>query len=382
VFLYKRRELYFFLVLRYKRGDESLLAKRSVFSQNNYRFNCGKEIPIQIGYQTYGTLNKQKDNVILVCHYFSATSQVISWWGDLIGEDKAIDTSRFFVICTENLCNVQQKNPNVITTGPASINIATGKPYGMDFPVFTFADMVKIQKALLASLGIQKLHAVIGPSAGGMIALHWTVQEPNMVERCIGIITNARNPVATSCNVLQHAIRAIQLDPNWNGGQYYGKVEPFEGLHLAAQMMYTNAFSTKWYEDMFKSSRGTLQAVQGMERAAAYEREIYEKVKENIIYCDANHWLYTSRATMLQDISDGFSNMQEALERIQAKVLLISCYEDTLQPAYMSEETVKQLQMLGKQASFFGFHSIYGHMGGILDTHLFAKKVEEWLVDK
>jgi homoserine O-acetyltransferase len=373
----------------YRKKAIKVLVQKKNFYLPNYRLECGETIPVQAGYETYGKLNGEKDNVILVCHYFSASSHAAGrynqddssagWWDGLIGPGKAVDTNEYFVICMDNLCNVQWKNPMVITTGPASINPNTGIPYGMSFPLFTFRDMVGIQKELLKMFGIQKLHAVMGPSAGGMIALHFAVCEPEMTERCIGVITNAQNPIITSFNVLQHAIRAIQLDPNWKNGNYYGEIEPIEGLHLASQMMLTGAFGPDWYEQQFPRNSKEKEPYLSISAKTSYEQSVYQKVLRNIAYCDANHWLYTCRATMLQDIAHGFSSLEEALERIEAKVLLVSCYQDLLQPAHYSERTVQSLQQLGKTADFYGFQSPNGHMAGVLDTHLFEKQIQRWL---
>ncbi|MFD3446788.1 homoserine O-acetyltransferase [Microbacteriaceae bacterium 4G12] len=364
-----------------KRGNHFMIVEKKSFSVQAYSLECGRRIPITLGYETYGTLNHDKSNVILICHYFSATSHAAGkyeetdatpgWWDSLIGPEKAIDTNRFFVICTDNLCNVQVKNPRVITTGPATINPETGKPYGMNFPPFTFRDMAGIQRELLQSLGINRLYAVAGPSAGGMTALHWAVCYPDMVESCIGVITNAQNPIITSCSVLQHAIRAIELDPNWKNGTYYGGQEPVEGLHLASQMMFMGAYTPDWYEENFPRSNTS--------NPTSFEESIYNAIRTNIQYCDANHWIYTCRATMLHDIAHGFPSLEAALSRIQARVLLISCQQDLLQPSHFSRQTIEQLQQLGKEAAFYEFESINGHMGGVFDPHLFEGQIRKWL---
>lgn len=152
------------------------IVKKEKFVLKEFTFENGREIPVQMGYETYGTLNRERSNVILVCHYFSATSHAAGkytvhdeesgWWDGLIGPGKAIDTNKYFVICTDNLCNVQARNPYVITTGPKSINPETGEEYTMDFPVFTFLDVARMQYELIKGMGISRLHAVIGPSAG------------------------------------------------------------------------------------------------------------------------------------------------------------------------------------------------------------------------
>ncbi|MFX3625059.1 MAG: homoserine O-acetyltransferase [Ectobacillus sp.] len=366
-----------------------MIVQKKTFMLPHYQFECGKSIPLALGYETYGTLSDRKDNAILVCHPFSATShaagkyreddETAGWWDSLIGPGKAIDTNQYFVICMDNVCNVQMKNPFVITTGPVSLNPETGQPYGMDFPPFTFKDMAGIQREFIRSLGIKRLKAVIGPSAGGMIALHWAVSYPNMLERCIGVITNAQNPIITSFQVLQQAIRVIMLDPYWENGNYYGKKEPEEGLHLAAQMMFTGAFSPDWYEQQFPRDSKDGMPYISLSNPASFEKNMYHTVRGNITYCDANHWLYTCRATMLQDVGHGFDSLEAALQKIEAKTLLISCKQDLLQPAHYSERTVQTLRKLGKEADFYEFSSINGHMAGIFDTHLFEDAIKNWI---
>lgn len=366
-----------------------VLVTKRVFSVPQYCFENGMCIPVELGYETYGVCNAAKDNVILVSHYFSATSHAAGkyreedeqagWWDELIGEHKAIDTNKFFVICIDHLCNVQAKNPLVTTTGPATINPHTGKPYGTSFPPFSFQDIVRIQKELLHSLGITNLHAVIGPSAGGMIALLWAVMYPEMIQRCIGVITNAQNPIRTSFSALQHGMRAIMLDPTWNNGDYYGQYEPVEGLSLAVQMMQAEAYSPIWYETTFPRRRQESTLFQSLGMQASYETDMDDRVRVSIPICDANHWLYTCRATMYYDISRGYTSMQSTLQRITASVLLISCTQDLLQPAAFSERTIQTLQQLGKQASFYSFASEQGHMAGVTETHHFQDQIRLWL---
>ena len=163
-------------------AEEILLTSKERFSMPSYTTVGGRTIKsLQVGWESYGELNQAKDNVILITHYFSANSHAAGkyhpedaapgYWDAIIGPGKAIDTNQYFVISVDSLANLNANDPNVITTGPASINPDTGKPYGLDFPVVTIKDFVNVQKAVLESLGIRKLHAVIGPSMGSMQAL-------------------------------------------------------------------------------------------------------------------------------------------------------------------------------------------------------------------
>ena len=163
----------------------SLLAKKTVFELPAFTFQNGRTLPVRLGYETFGTLAPEKDNVILVVHYFSASSHCAGkyqesdplpgFWDGLIGPGKAVDTDKYFVICADNLCNCGAKNPTVVTTGPMTIDPETGKPYGLRFPIPEVLDVVNTQKALLESLGITHLKAVMGPSFGAMTSWQWAV---------------------------------------------------------------------------------------------------------------------------------------------------------------------------------------------------------------
>ena len=362
--------------------------KKERFQLKEFTFENGRKIPVQIGYETYGRLNREKSNAILVCHYFSATSHaagkykeedpVPGWWDGLIGPGKAIDTNQYFVICTDNLCNVQVKNPYVITTGPKSVDPITGFEYGMDFPVFTFLDVARVQYELVKDMGIERLHAVMGPSAGGMIAQQWAVHYPHMVERMIGVITNPENPVITSVNVLQNAIDSIQLDPKWNNGNY-GDKQPTQGLYLARKMMFMGAFDAHYYERTFPRNHAETAPYKEFATLTSFEKNINELTLQNIAFVDANSWMYMAKATLLHDIAHGFSSLDKALSQIEANVLMIPCKQDLLQPPRYNYKMVDILQTQGKYAEVYEIESINGHMAGVLDVHLFEKKVYEFL---
>jgi len=191
--------------------------------------------PVQVAYETYGTLNHEKSNAILVCHALTGDAHAAGhhgdesrpgWWEGVIGPGKAFDTSRYFVICSNVLGGCKG------TTGPASIDPNTGKPYGISFPVVTIRDMVNVQKALIEHLGISQLFAVAGGSMGGMQVLQWTVSYPSMVRKAVAIAaTGSSTPQQIAFNEVGR--KAITSDPAWNGGDYYGKERPVKGLSLA-----------------------------------------------------------------------------------------------------------------------------------------------------
>ncbi|MEH7016725.1 MULTISPECIES: alpha/beta fold hydrolase [Bacillus] len=365
-----------------------LYVEKQEFRLKKFTFENGASIPIQIGYETYGKLNREKSNAVLVCHYFSATSHAAGkyteqdplpgWWDEFIGPGKAIDTNTYFVICTDNLCNVQVKNPYIVTTGPKTINPETGAEYGMTFPIFTFLDMARIQYELIQQMGIARLHTVVGPSAGGMIAQQWAVHYPHMMERMIGVITNPQNPVVTSIHVLQNAIDSIQLDPAWKDGNY-GEQQPVKGLHIAAKMMFMNAFDAHYYETTFPRDSTESAPYQDFCTFTSFEKTINEATLQNIAFVDANSWMYTAKATLLHDIAHGFSSLEEALRQVEASVLMIPCKQDVLQPSRYNYEMVELLRKNKKIAEVYEIESIYGHMAGVLETHLFAKKVHQFM---
>lgn len=365
--------------------------KKQQFTIENYTLENGKSIPVTLGYETYGELNEDKSNVILVPHYFSGTSHAAGkytpedpnpgYWNDLIGPGKTVDTNKFFVISTDNLANVQVKNPNVITTGPRSINPKTGKIWGLDFPAFTYRDMAGIQHEFLTKqLGINKLYAVMGASAGGFISLHWAVNYPEKVERMIGVITNPQNPILTSLNVTQQGMRAIALDPNWKEGFYQDGKEPTEGLRLAVQMMNTGAFTPEFYETTYPRDSKEQGPYQDYKVPTSYEKQVAKAIESGSAFVDASHWYYTCRATMMHDIAHGQESMETALEKITAKVLMVSCTSDLLQPTVYNREMIEILKTQEKQAELYEFDSLKGHLAGVLETHLFREKIAEFLI--
>lgn len=364
--------------------------EKKTFTIETYTLENGERIPVTLGYETYGQLNKDKSNVILVPHFFSGSSHaagyyspddpIPGYWDALIGPGKAVDTNRFFVISTDNLANVQVKNPHVITTGPRSINPKTGELWGLNFPTFTYRDMAGIQHEFLTKqLGVEKLYAVMGASAGGFISLQWAVHYPEKVERVIGVITNPQNPVLTSLSVCQQAMRAIEMDTNWEDGFYKNGNEPTLGLKLAVQMMNTGAFTPEFYEAVYQRERDEQAPYQAIKNPTSYEQHFEKAIHAGTALVDASHWYYTCRATMMHDLAHGHDSLEDALNKILAKVLMISCTRDLLQPTIYNRQMIEILKKQGKQATLFEFDSIKGHMAGIMDISLFSDQVAYFL---
>lgn len=234
------------------RAGEALgLVEKKVFTMPSLTTLGGKTIrDVRIGFESYGELNARGDNAILIAHYFSGTSHAAGmyaptdaepgYWDAIIGPGKAIDTNRYFVVSADTLANLNTGDPYMVTTGPASINPDTGKPYGMTFPIVTIRDFVSVQKALLDSLGVRKLHAVAGPSMGSMQAMEWAVAYPDMVERVVAVIPAGLEADPYLVATLNVWMAPIRLDPAWNNGDYYGNAAPSKGLAMALKAITLN----------------------------------------------------------------------------------------------------------------------------------------------
>src|SRR5204863_3124700 len=218
--------------------------EKKVFTLPSYTTVGGRTIKdVRVGYETYGKLNAAGDNVVFVPHFFSATSHAAGkyastdaaagYWDPIIGAAKPIDTDKYFVISADALTNLNTKDPNVTTTGPASIDPDTGKPYGMSFPVVSYRDSVRVHKALVDSLGVKKLKAVAGASGGSMQAMEWAALYPDFVERVIHVIGPGFDVQPFIVEWVGLWAMPMRLDPKWKGGDYYGKDEPMEGVAKA-----------------------------------------------------------------------------------------------------------------------------------------------------
>jgi homoserine O-acetyltransferase len=213
-------------------AQADLLTEKKTFEMPSYTTVGGGTIRnVRIGWESYGTLNADRSNAVLITHFYSGTShaagkykadeKTAGYWDSIIGPGKAIDTNKYFVLSSDTLVNLNANLPGVVTTGPASINPDTGKPYGTSFPVVTIRDFVNVQKALLESLGISKVK-IVGASMGALQAYEWAVAYPDMVDRIVPVIGAAGgDPFLVAW--LDVWAQPIRVDPKWNGGDYYGR---------------------------------------------------------------------------------------------------------------------------------------------------------------
>lgn len=341
-----------------------------IFKLDEITLESGNRLKnVDIAYETYGTINKEKNNVIFVCHALTGTSHVVGddevpgWWEGLIGPGRYIDTDKYFVISSNVLGGCAG------TTGPASINPDTGIPYGVEFPVVTIRDMVQVQYQLVKGLGIEKLFAIVGGSMGGMQVMEWAVMYPEMAYAILPIATCARlSAVAIAYNDVGR--QAILADPNWNDGHYYPNLGPKQGLSIARMLGMITYRTAELFEQRFGrrlKDDTALTEFNSTFHIESYLRYQGDKLVERF---DANSYLYLLKAMDTHDIGRGRGGIEKVLERVQAKVLSVAISRDLLYPADHQEKLVNILREQGKPVEYHYIDSIYGHDGFLVE---FAK---------
>lgn len=354
------------------------IVEKQVFEMPSYTTQGGETIaPVRIGWESYGTLNEAKDNVILIAHFFSGTSHAAGkyaaadaapgYWDSIIGPGKAIDTDTYYVISSDTLVNLNAGDPKVTTTGPASTNPATGEPWAMDFPVVTIGDFVNVQKALLESLGITRLHAVMGASMGSLQAYEWAASYPDMVERLIPVIGSAESD-AFLIGTLNTWAAPIKVDANWNGGDYYGKEPPMKGLAEALKIVTLQANHWEWADETF----GRAPAKEGEDPATSMDaRYKVEAVLDQVAQAraatsDANHFLYLVKANQLFSAGQGGS-LAEKLAKIDAPTLIIHQPEDLVFFPEGVRKTAHLIAADGTPVTVVELAGTRGHLDGVLN---------------
>jgi homoserine O-acetyltransferase len=343
---------------------------------NEFVLESGEKLgPVTLAYETYGELNKQKSNAILICHAFSGTAHVTGfhkndetpgWWADFVGPDKGIDTNKYFVICANVIggCNG--------STGPSSINPKTGKPFATDFPIITIGDIVNSQCQLINYLGIGRLLAVIGGSMGGMQVLQWMVSYPARILGAIPIATTMKHtPQQIAFNEVGR--QAVMADPHWKNGNYYGSTIPAKGLAVARMIGHITYMSDASMAEKFGRRFRTNK--EPFKFGADFEVEGYLRYRgDNFVKrFDANSYLYLTKAIDYFNILNG-STLGSIFKGLKAKVLVISFKSDWLYPAYQSQEIVKACKLAGVNTTYCEINSTYGHDAFLLEieeeTHL------------
>lgn len=334
------------------------------------KLESGERIgPITLAYETYGKLNKQKSNAVLIFHALSGDAHAAGfhkgdkksgWWENMIGPGKAFDTNKYFIICSNVIGGCRG------STGPSSKNPKTNKPYGLNFPIITITDMVSAQRYLIDYLGIDCLLSVAGGSMGGMQVLEWLVTYPQRVRSAIPIATTVRHsPQQIAFNEVGR--QAIMVDANWKGGNYYGGPLPTRGLAVARMVGHITYMSDKSMEEKFgRRFRGDKQL---LKFTADFEVEWYLQYQGNsfVKRFDANSYLYITKALDYFDAARG-KKLWESFKGIKVKVLVIAFKSDWLYPAYQSQEIVKACKLAGLEAIYCEINSTYGHDAFLLET--------------
>jgi homoserine O-acetyltransferase/O-succinyltransferase len=347
--------------------------------------DAGRQLaPLQIAYCTYGTLNADKSNAILVCHaltgdqYCASTHPVTGkpgWWEMMIGPGKPVDTDRYFVICS-----------NVVggclgTTGPASPNPQTGQPYALDLPVITIRDMVRAQAMLVDHLGIDQLFSVIGGSMGGMQVLQWAASYPERVFTCVPIATGARH---SSQNIAFHEVgrQAVMADPDWLQGRYLEKgTRPSKGLAVARMAAHVTYLSEAALHRKFGRNlqdRDTLTF--GFDADFQIESYLRHQGMSFVDRFDANAYLYMTRAMDYFDLAaDHDGHLAEAFRGTRTRFCMVSFSSDWLFPTEENRAVVHALNATGASVSFVEVQTDKGHDAFLLDEPEMLSTIDGFL---
>lgn len=338
--------------------------------------------PLTIAYETYGTLNQEATNVILATHawtgdahaagFHSTEDRKPGWWDNMIGPGKVLDTDRYFVICSNTIGSCKG------STGPTSTNPQTGKPYRLSFPVIMVRDMVRAQKLLLDSLGINSLKSVIGGSMGAMQALEWGILYPEMVRSVVPIAGTGRtSPMAIALNAL--ARQAIYNDPLWKKGNYQPEHPPTDGLALARAVGHISFLSdlSMWmkFDRRFSIRDGMFDFF------GQFEVERYLNYNGGTFTnkFDTNSFLYLAKALDLYDVGWNFDSLSDALNHLHCPSLWFAFSSDWLYPPQQTEEVVKELQQLARSAEYHCINSDYGHDSFLVEPEKFIPILQDFL---
>lgn len=348
---------------------------------------CGRVLPEHtVSFETYGTLAAARDNAILVCHSLTKGAHAAGrhapadrragWWDAAIGPGKLLDTDRYFVICAETLAAGR-------STGPASPDPATGRPYGLRFPVVTVRDMVQAQQQLITRLGIERLHAVIGGCFGGQQAIEWAIQHPGQVGNAVVIATTPATS-AHSIAIFTVMRRLIRGDPAWNGGDYYGESFPAAGLGAAIAAAVPLWMSAEAMDARFArraAGRVTRPGERGYTLDAEFEVEsfIARLAAQSVRQLDPNSLMYLTRAVEYFDLEAAYGSLERALAPVSARVLFLSYQKDWRYPAAETGRMHRALLARGGDSRHVVLDSGLGHGAFLFEVAGLAAIVADFL---
>jgi homoserine O-acetyltransferase len=348
------------------------------------RLECGRTLgPIQVAYETYGRLNAARDNAVFICHALTGDAHVAGlhapddrkpgWWDIMVGPGKGLDTDKYFVICSNVLGGCKG------TTGPSSFNPAAGKAWGLDFPVITIEDMVKVQKRLVEHLGIQRLLGVIGGSMGGMQVLEWAVRYPESVAAALPIATSAR---LSAQSIAFDAVgrNAILADSNFANGQYHAGPAPESGLAIARMVGHITYLSEQGMHAKFgRQLRNSDRYSYDFGSEFSVETYLDHQGQIFVERFDANSYLYITKAVDYYDLVARHGTLEKALAGVQAKFLVISFSSDWLFTPAQSRQIVDALLTNDKNVCYSEINSPYGHDAFLLEPEVLGRLIGGFL---
>jgi homoserine O-acetyltransferase len=362
-----------------------LLTEKKFFTVPQYTTAGGKPIKnVRIGYETYGKLNAAGDNAVFIAHFFSGTShaagryqadeKAAGYWDAIIGPGKAIDTDKYLVVSADTLVNLNVKSPLVGTSGPATINPDTGKPYGSSYPVVTMGDSVRVHKSLVDSLGVKRLVAVAGASGGSIQAMEWGAQYPGFVERVIHVIGPGLDIHPYAIGLLDMWMMPIKLDPNWKGGDYFGGAEPNEGVAQALKTVTLTALHFGWAEKVhgYKWAAEGRNPLDSMGNLFAIEDGLYKTGLARAGATDAAHFVWMAKANQLY-------NLEKEQARIKAKVLFLPSKTDLIFPPELSRRAAEKLRAQGNYVELYEIEGTSGHLDGLFSIGKAADQIRAFL---
>ena len=366
-------------------AQAQLITEKKFFTLPQYTTQGGKSIKnVRVGYETYGKLNSSGDNAIFIAHFFSGTShaagrykadeKAAGYWDAIIGPGRAIDTDKYFVVSADTLANLNVKSPTVGTTGPATLNPDTGKPYGSSFPVITMGDSVRVHKALVDSLGVKKLVAAAGASGGSIQAMEWAAQYPEFVERVIHVIGPGLDIHLYVIGLLDLWMMPIKMDPNWKGGDYFGGPEPNEGVAQALKTVTLTALHFGWAEKVhgYKWAAEGKNPADAMNNLFAIEDSLYKTGQARAGATDAAHFVWMAKANQLY-------NLEKQQAQIKAKVLFLPSKTDMVFPPELSRRWAEKLRAQGNYVELYEIDGTSGHLDGLFSIAKVGEQIKAFL---
>ena len=366
-------------------GSVGVVQQQLAHFDEPLRLRSGGTLPrYTLAYETYGALNADRFNAVLIFHALSGDAHVAGththdprekpgWWDEAVGPGKMFDTRRFFVICSNVLGGCQG------STGPSSL-APDGRPYGLRFPVNTIPDMVAAQQRLLDRLGIERLFAVAGGSMGGMQALQWAVDAPERVQNVVFLASTPRSS-AQQIAFNEAGRQAIYADPNWNGGDYYGGPAPAGGLAVARMVAHITYMSETSMEHKFGRSLQAREqpAYTLAEPEFAVESYLAYQGQKFVERFDANSYLYITKAIDYFDIGADYGSLRAALAHASASFLVVSFSSDWLYPAEQMVEMVEELWGLGRRVEYTHIEAPFGHDSFLVEVDRMEEVVGGYL---